>query len=49
MGDLFKRVLEERKNSAFSANPDRESPPRHKTAEGWVGESGQSPRIALRH
>ena len=39
MGDLFKRVLEERKNSAFSANPDRESPPAIKQRKaGWVNQ-----------
>jgi len=37
LGDLFKRVLEERKNSAFSANPDRESAPAIKQrGAGWV-------------
>jgi hypothetical protein len=39
LGDLFKRVLEERKNSAFSANPDRESALAIKQREaGWVNQ-----------
>ena len=39
MGDLCKRVLEERKKSAFSANPDRESAPAVKQREAeWVNQ-----------
>ena len=39
MGDLFKRVLKEQKNSAFSANPDRESALAIKQREaGWVNQ-----------
>ena len=39
LGDLFKRVLEERKKSTFSANPDRERVPAIKQREaGWVNQ-----------